>query len=315
VPRRAPSGHRDPAQLLRTPSCFAQYFLRENPWEMQAQILDAVGAFPRVAVKACHASSKTRAAAQAVLWWITRYKDGIAITTAPTWQQVQLILWGEIHKAVGRSRWPYPKPNQADLKLAPGNYAVGWSTNEGVRFQGVHGNHVLFVLDEAPSIQPEIWEAIEGARAGGDVRIVALGNPTIPGGPFYDAFASNRDGWKTIAIDAFDTPNFACLRELARGDGERMIELLASLADDHPAITHAPRPYLVTPKWAKEKLREWGTNSPLWQAKVRGQFPEQAEDALISLAWLEAAKARAIPTCESSTATSATARSAAARWG
>jgi len=54
------------------------------------------------------------------------------------------------------------------------------------RFQGVHGNHVLFVLDEAPGIQPEIWEAIEGPRAGGDVRIVALGNPTVPGWPFHD---------------------------------------------------------------------------------------------------------------------------------
>jgi phage terminase large subunit len=275
MPQAVSGGRLDPVQLLRQPSGFARHFLRENPWEMQARILDAVAAFPRVAVKACHASSKTRAAAQAVLWWITRHKDGIAITTAPTWQQVQLILWGEIHKAVGRSRWPYPRPNQADLKLAPGNYAVGWSTNEGVRFQGVHGNHVLFVLDEAPGIQPEIWEAIEGARAGGDVRLLALGNPTVPGGPFYDAFTTNREGWHTLTIDAFETPNFRALSELAGADSERMIELLASLPEDHPAITYAPRPYLVTPKWARDRLREWGAKSPLWQSKVRGQFPEQ----------------------------------------
>ncbi len=33
-----------------------------------------------------------------------------------------------------------------------------------------------------------------------------------------------------------------------------------------------------------------GAASPLWQSRVRGQFPIQAEDALISLAWLERAR-------------------------
>jgi hypothetical protein len=32
----------------------------------------------------------------------------------------------------------------------------------------------------------------------------------------------------------------------------------------------------------------------LWQARVRGQFPQQSEDALVSLAWLEAARAPAL---------------------
>jgi hypothetical protein len=45
------------------------------------------------------------------------------------------------------------------------------------------------------------------ARAGGDVYVVALGNPTIPGGVFYDAFTAQRTGWKTFTIDTFATPN------------------------------------------------------------------------------------------------------------
>jgi len=100
---------------------------------------------------------------------------------------------------------------------------------------------------------------------------------------------------KHYGFHAVDTPNFTRLRETADIEGITIAELLGRLPADHPALTYSPRPYLVTPKWAKEKLREWGTTSPLWQAKVRGQFPEQAEDALLSLAWLEAAKARAIP--------------------
>jgi hypothetical protein len=58
-----------------------------------------------------------------------------------------------------------------------------------VRFQGFHGR-LLIVVDEAPGVKADIWEAIEGIRAGGDVRVLALGNPTIASGPFYDAFTS-----------------------------------------------------------------------------------------------------------------------------
>jgi hypothetical protein len=40
-----------------------------------------------------------------------------------------------------------------------------------------------------------------------------------------------------------------------------------------------------------EAFWKYGEDSLFWQARVRGQFPEQAEDALISLRWLEAARA------------------------
>jgi hypothetical protein len=54
----------------------------------------------------------------------------------------------------------------------------------------------------------------------------------------------------------------------------------------------------VSRRWVYEKFWEWGEQSPLWQARVRGQFPTQSEDALISLAWLESARAPAVDTGE-----------------
>ncbi len=124
-------------------------------------ILHAIATTRRVAVKACHASGKTFVAAAAVLWWVTRFRDGIVVTTAPTWTQVERVLWGEIKKAVGRSRIGYPALNQTELKLGPNNYAIGLSTNEGVRFQGFHGR-ILIVLDEAPGVKPEILGSDRG---------------------------------------------------------------------------------------------------------------------------------------------------------
>ena len=226
-------------------------------------------------------------AALAVLWWIARYEDGIAITTAPTWEQVRDLLWGEIHKALRRSRiTDIGAVNQTEIRIGPGRYALGLSTNRGVRFQGFHGAHMLIVMDEAPGVAGEIWEAIEGARAGGQVHLLALGNPTIASGPFHDAFTTNREGWATFTIDAFNTPNLA---GLSLND---LREMRPGLPAESPEFAVRPRPYLVTRRWVYEKFREWGERSPLWQARVRGEFPEQAEDALISLAWLEAARAK-----------------------
>jgi hypothetical protein len=136
----------------------------------------------------------------------------------------------------------------------------GLSTDQGVRFQGFHGR-LLIVVDEAPGVKADIWEAIEGIRAGGVVRVLALGNPTIAGGPFYDAFSANRDGWCTFTISAFDSPNLAGLS----------LDELLTLPDS--ALDHCVRPYLVTRRWVREKYAEWGPGHPLWEARVLGRFP------------------------------------------
>jgi phage terminase large subunit len=129
-------------------------------------------------------------------------------------------------------------------------------------------------------VRPDIFEAWEGISAGGDVRHLLLGNPVISSGPFFDLFANESPGWDRFTIDAFDTPN---LRDLS-------LESLLALEDDGLEVSE--RPYLVTRRWVVDRYHEWGVDHPLWQARVRGQFPLQADDALISLAWLEDAANR-----------------------
>jgi hypothetical protein len=112
------------------------------------------------------------------------------------------------------------------------------------------------------------------------VRVLALGNPTIASGPFYDAFAANRESWNLITISAFETPNLAGLT----------VESLLQLPEEQ--LDQNACPYLTTRRWVKEKYFEWGPGHPLWEARVLGNFPLQSADALLSLAWLEAAKYR-----------------------
>jgi phage terminase large subunit len=265
--------------VAKDPVQFTRVLLGHDIWSKQQEILQSIANCLRTAVKACHASGKTFIAAAAVLWWITRYQEAIAVTTAPTWTQVARLLWGEIHGMVSQAKIAYPKPAATSLKLGPGRYAIGLSTNEGVRFQGFHGN-ALIVLDEAPGVLPEIYEAIEGIRAGGNVRVLALGNPVISSGPFYDAFTENREGWNLITISAFDTPNLQGVT----------LEQLLKMSDQE--LDENPRPYLTTRRWVKEKYFEWGPGHPLWESRVLGNFPLQSDDALFSLTWLEQAKLR-----------------------
>lgn len=256
-------------------------------WDTPRAILNAVfRPRSRVAVKACHASSKSHTAALAIL--LSLYEGGDVLTTAPTWEQVRTVLFGEVHRLLQGSVIPlsdWGSINQTEIVMPDGSHALGLSTNEGVRFQGWHArpdSFLLLIADEAPGVRPDIFEAWEGISAGGDVRWLLIGNPIVSSGPFYDVFAGDADGWQRFTINAFDTPNL------------RGVSLPDLLAMPDAAVAVSARPYLVTRDWVRARYREWGTDHPLWESRVLGQFPLQSDDSLLSLAWLEAAAARPV---------------------
>lgn len=281
-------------EFLGDPVAFARGAFGHSHWGIQRRILRSVRDNPWTSVRACHASGKTFTAADAALWWVTRYRDGIVVTTAPTWTQVKKLLWGEIQGSLAQAkevgRLAYPEANEVELKLGPKNYAMGLSTNEGVRFQGWHGR-ILIVMDEAPGVRADIIDAIEGIRAGGQVHVLELGNPIIPSGPFYDSHTKLRAHRAAFRISAFDVPNLidCCIDDAANGvflgnpGGANLLTMgPEDLGDD-------VRPYLTQRRWVLEKYLQWGPDNPLFQAKVLGDFPDQDEFSLVALAWIEAA--------------------------
>ena len=194
-----------------------------------------------------------------------------------------MSFWGEIRKAIKTSLYPFPEPLTTKLVMAEKRYAVGLTAREGVNIQGYHSPHMLIIADEAMGISADIWQGIEGARASGDVRILALANPDGNGGPFYEAFTKQRTLWKTITIDALKTPNLEGLSL------ETLRELSRDLPPSHPIFAYCPVPHLVSRRWVYEQLIKFGEQSPYWEGHVRGEFPSQSEDSLISLKWIEAA--------------------------
>jgi hypothetical protein len=45
----------------------------------------------------------------------------------------------------------------------------------------------------------------------------------------------------------------------------------------------------VTKEWVDERKAEWGEDSPLYQARVLGEFPTVSDDTLIPIGWIERA--------------------------
>lgn len=258
-------------------------------WSKQREIVRSVFEKPgsRVAVKACNSAGKTHMAARIVLAFFYLFPGCKILTTAPSFTAVSRLLWGELAKAhsklpVGMGGTLY----ETELRASRDWWALGLSTDTEERFKGHHAPAMLVVVDEAPGLRPAIWKAIETIRAGGDVRTLVLGNPTIPTGYFREIFTAQRESWSTHTISALETPNLV-------GLGDTAEERLARLLDMTPEELAAnPHPSITTRQWVLDQYRTLGPRSPLWQSNVLGEFPDQAEDSLFPLAWLEAARNR-----------------------
>jgi phage terminase large subunit len=277
VPWAAREGIDDPAS-------FQSVWLNRKLWAKEREIVRSVAKHRMTAVKGCHASGKTFTAAGMPLHVLTANKKGKAFITAPTLRQV-VTFWGEI--ALARSGGPIaqilPEPNKTGLFLNADRYAIGASSSRGVNLQGLHGDNVLIIADEAPGIQADIWDAIEGIRAGGRVNVLKLGNPVVPSGAFYDAFTKEAAIHNCISISAFDTPNFR------HPDGRTVtIEEILQMSDED--LDYAPYPYLVNRRWVKERYLAWGPNHPGYRSRVLAEFPSSDPCGVFPLDWIERAQ-------------------------
>lgn len=244
-----------------------------NLWVKQEEIVRSVfGPARKTAVRSCHAAGKTHTAAGVVLAWLFTGPYRIAVTTAPTGRQVRELLWKEIRKAYKQAgrRWKrsiggYMPPRAPELRIDEDWLAIGFASDDDVNVQGWHSpGGVLVVLDEAPGVSPDIWAALNGVLTGRWDRLLAIGNPTEPAGPFYELFED--PAVSRLVISAFDVPN---------------------------VVTGSPIiPGLATREWVEAMGREWGTDSPMYASRVKGEFPDNADDVLVPRSWVLAAQER-----------------------
>lgn len=237
-------------------------------WSKQAEIIQAVAEHRKVAVASAHGIGKSWIAARVVTWFIGSSIPGTAkaITTAPTGQQVQGILWQEINTAHARGRLP-GKTHHTDWWIGQIQTAIGRKPSDysPTAFQGYHAERLLVVIDEACGVPENIWTAADSLATTEDSRQLAIGNPDDPASHFAGV-CKPGSGWHVIHVSAFDSPNFT---------GE--------------SVPDTVRKVLTSVSWVEDKRRIWGEASPLWQSKVLGQFPEVGDDTLIPPGWVRKA--------------------------
>ena len=223
-----------------------------DPWSKQVEILKALRKHKRVAVRSCHGVGKTATAAVAVLDFMTEGPCRV-ITTAPTWSQVEQLLWREIalrHSKIPGGKDSFGRMFKSSLEVRSDWFAMGLSTDKPERFQGHHAPRMMLVVDEASGIDEAIYEASEGFLTAEEARVLLIGNPTRPTGTFYKAFQKDS-GWYPVHIGAFDAPCFT---------GEK--------------ISEEAKKALITQEWVQDAKQQWGEDSSAYKIRVLGEFAE-----------------------------------------
>lgn len=243
----------------------------EGPAAYQDEILGELPGRKRVSVRGPHGLGKTALKAWAVLWFaLTRDgEDWKTPTTASAWYQLTHYLWPEVHKWSRRLDWakigrpPFVESRELldlSLKLATGE-AFAIASSESARIEGAHADHLLYVLDEAKTIPPDTFDAVEGAFSSpGEALAFMASTPGEPQGRFYDVQsrrAGTEDWWvRHVTAD----------------------EALAAGRQD--------------PTWREQRAKQWGVNSAIFQNRADGEFASSDADGVIPLSWVEAANRR-----------------------
>lgn len=175
-------------------------------------------------------------------------------------------LWPELQKWINmlppmlKAEIEWSKERVA-MKCAPEEAFIVARTASKHRpeaLQGIHAKTILAVFEEASGIPEETIEAGAGTLATPGAMAIAVGNPTRAAGFFYKTQTLMRGIWDCMTVSCEDVPR-------ARGHIDDIIAL-------------------------------YGKNSNKYRVRVLGEFPNQDDETVISLADAQAAIGRDVVT-------------------
>ena len=244
------------------PVGFVKEQLGADPEPYQAEVLSAAVEEPRIAWRAAHGVGKTSTLSWIVLWFLLTRPFSRVLIVAPAFErQVGRYLLPEVRKWNRRAPETLPVEVRANTVEVQGFgrewFATGVQASDPSRIEGAHAESVAVLADEAKGLPADVVAALHGSQTdrSGDRLYMLTSVPGGPSGAFYDAFRA--DTWKSFHTAASDSS-------------------------------------LVSEDWIEERREEWGEGSPLFTARVLGEFPEEDEGTLFPLSDLEAAADRSL---------------------
>lgn len=241
-------------------------------WSKQQEIIRSIASNRRTAVQSGHGIGKSLTASVAACWWIDTHPPDqtLVVTTAPSVKQVHAILWEEIRKIHGQAG--LPGEVQISDNWLIGGRLVGFGRkpqdHDRDAFQGLHRKYLLVIIDEAAGIPEWLWGSARDIATGEHCRMLAIGNPTDPSS-YFRKVCRPDSGWNVIKVSVFDSPNFT---------GEKVAKTVSEDLTSH--------------KYIEDAKRDLGEGSPMWKARVEGEFPDVDEFSVIPLGWIYQAQQR-----------------------
>lgn len=188
-------------------------------WQ-QNEMLEAVeralkGIAPkRIAAKSGHGVGKSTVMAWLILWFLFCHAHAQVPCTAPTADQLSDILWKEIKRWLDRMKpeiaglYDYTN-DHVRMKESPQTWFARARTGRKESpeaLAGVHGDYILYVVDEGSGIPEEVFQTAEGALTQENILFIMFSNPTRLTGYFYDAFHADKDAWQNLTFNSQDSP-------------------------------------------------------------------------------------------------------------
>jgi len=276
------------AESLRNPLYFIEEVLGINTLtDDQKRIVKSVWMHKYTAVQASYDVGKTFIAACISLAYLVPNPGTTIITTAPTKDQVENLLWKEISQLVANSKMPIyderlgGRLNQTEFTLGEKWFAVGISVQVGkeeqsaVKISGYHNPQILDIIDEASGVHSAIWKAMKGHMASDNSRMLAISNPRTNNCEFKvfcDDVKTN-----TIHINALQHPNIVNKRNVI--PGAISLDWVQEMVDKHCDEVKMHNEEDRTFEWDGKIYKP--DNEAIWE--LCGHFPKLTDELMFGM--------------------------------
>ena len=268
-------------------------WFKVTPTDYQGDCLNGIfcGESDRVAIKSAHGTGKTCLDSWAGWIFLNTRVPSRVVATAPVQAQLHDVMWPEYAKWHARmpdglrSQWRISGSHIRHTEYEHVWFAVARTSNRPENLQGFHHKHLMIQADEASGVPANVFEVIEGALSeaeheGTEAILMMTGNPNFTAGEFYAAFHANAELYTRFTLTGDDK----FLEKLGVEQGEYHKE--------HGNIYFAPR---VSNKYRLTMEKKYGRDGPVWDVRVKGVFPRQDDNAVISLEMAERMAATPLP--------------------
>lgn len=213
----------------------------------------------RISIGSGHGTGKSALLSWLIIWYLFCFRGAQVPCTAPSAAQMHDVLWKELQKWKERM----PEEYRGFFAWTSGYFRVvgaeeTWFARARTArpenpeaLAGIHGDHVMMVIDEASGVAESVYQTAEGALTGTNTLVVMASNCTRSDGYFYDSH--NKEGeninWQRFNFSSEESP-------------------------------------IVEEGYCERMAQKYGVDSDEYMIRVKGNFPREGimgQDGFIQL--------------------------------